>query len=93
MVNYERHFLKLKNALGDRKNLTFVTILGGDHNPNYTQKALMAKRDFQAKLKDKLKNKELNTKEECKSFVDSLDWYQITEQNDEVWAQIFEFLD
>ena len=93
MVNYQRHFLKLKDSLGERKNLTFVTVEGGDHNPNYTKKALLAKQDFQAKLRDKLKSKALNTKEECKSFVDSLDWYQITEQNDEVWAQIFEFLD
>lgn len=93
MVNYQRHFLKLKDALGDRKNLTFVTVEGGDHNPNYTKAALLAKQDFQAKLRDKLKSKALNTKEECKEFVDSLDWYQITEQNDEVWTQIFEFLD
>ncbi len=93
MVNYSNNFLKLKDALGSKKNIEFVSVEGGDHNPNYTPKALEAKRAFQARLKKALRKKQLKNKEACKSFIDSLDWYQITEQNDEIWDKIFEFLD
>ena len=93
MVKYKKHFVKLKNALGDKENISFLTVPDCDHNPTYTKAAVKAKHDFQAKLKHALKKNKLSTAEECESFVRSLDWYKITEQNEDVWARIYEFLE
>ncbi len=93
MVNYKKHFLKLQKALEDKENIEFVTIEGGRHNPNYTIKALTEKEKFQTEMRALLKAGKLSTSEEHKSFKDKFDWYQITEQNTEVWDKIFKFLD
>ena len=63
-----------------------------DHNPTYTKEAVKAKHDFQAKLKRAQRKNKLSTTEECEAFVNSLDWYKITEQNEDVWKRIYEFL-
>lgn len=92
MVKYKKHFVKLKNALGDKENISFLTVPDADHNPTYTKEAVKAKHDFQAKLKRAQRKNKLSTTEECEAFVNSLDWYKITEQNKDVWARIYEFL-
>lgn len=93
MVKYKKHFLKMKNALANKKSISFLTVPNTDHNPTYTEAAVRAKRDFQAKLKRAHKKNKLSTTEDCEAFVKSLDWYQITEQNEAVWAKIYEFLE
>lgn len=93
MVNYERNFIKLKNKFESDKRFTFITVDGVYHNPNYTQNAVLAKRDFQEKLNALLKKNKLSTIEQCQNFVSSLDWDQITEQSTWVWDKIYEFLD
>ena len=93
MVSYKKHFLKMKDALKDKSGITFLTVPNAYHNPTYTEKAIKAKRDYQAKLKRALKKNKLSTHEECQAFVDSLDWYEITEQNPEVWEKIYSFLE
>ena len=92
MVSYKKHFIKMKNALADNKNISFLTVPDAYHNPTYTKAAVKAKQDFQARLKRAQKKNKLTTTEECEAFVTSLDWYKITEQNDEVWSKIYEFL-
>jgi hypothetical protein len=93
MVSYKKHFIKMKNALGDKAGITFLTVPNAYHNPTYTEKAINAKRDFQAKLKRALKKNKLSTAQACESFVNGFDWYKITEQNEAVWAKIYEFLE
>ena len=41
---------------------------------------------------EKNKNKELTTPEAKKAFVSSFDWNKITEQDEEVWAEIYNAL-
>ncbi len=93
MVSYKKHFLKMKNAFSGNENISFLTVPNVYHNPTYTEAAIKAKRDFQAKLKRALKKNKLSTTEECERFVNSLDWHQITEQSSEVWAKIYDFLE
>ena len=92
MVSYKKHFLKMKNAFSGKESISFLTVPDAYHNPTYTKEAVKAKHEFQAKLKKALKKNKLSTTEECEQFVNSLDWYKITEQNQEVWARIYEFL-
>lgn len=93
MVNFKKNFLKLKKALKNSENATFISVDGADHNPNYTKEAIIAKQEFYEKMQQALENGKLNTKEECENFKKSFDWYKITEQNQEVWDKIFKFLD
>ena len=44
------------------------------------------------KLKKASKKKQLENKEDAEAFRDQFDWYQITDQNTEVWDKIFAFL-
>lgn len=92
MVSYKKHFIKMKNAFSGKENISFLTVPNTYHNPTYTPEAVKAKRNFQAKLKKALKKNKLSTTEECERFVNSLDWYKITEQNEETWGRIYEFL-
>ena len=93
MVNYKKNFLRLKKALKDSENVTFISVDGADHNPNYTKEAITAKQEFYSKMQQALDSGTLNTMEECEAFKKSFDWYKITEQTQEVWSRIFEFLD
>ena len=93
MVSYKKHFLKMKKALKDKSGIEFVTVEGGKHNPNYTPKALEEKYKFQSEMQRLLKEGRLTTDEEHKAFKERFDWYQITEQNMEIWDKIYKFLD
>lgn len=92
-VSYKMHFEALKNALSHKKNITFTTLSGKDHNPNYTVEAL-AKKDEMSKERTRLiKKSRLNTDEEKKRFLDRWDWHAITEQDPALWDVILAFLD
>lgn len=93
MVSYKKHFLKMKESLSDNERITFLTVENTYHNPTYTESAVKLKQDFQKKLKRAQRKNKLSTAQACESFVNSFDWYKITEQNEEVWAKIYEFLE
>lgn len=93
MVSYKKHFLKMKDALLGNERISFLTVDGVYHNPTYTKAAVELKRDFQKRLKRAQRKNKLSTTKECKDFVNSFDWYKITEQNEAVWREIYEFLE
>ena len=93
MVKFKRHFLKLKKELSDKKNIEFLVVDGADHNPTYTLEAICEKNIFHKKLKRASRSGQFNTEKGCLEFKNSLDWWKITEQNQEVWGKIFKFLD
>lgn len=82
----------LKEGLADRENTRFLLVSGKRHNPNYTEKAVELIKEFTDAKRKLLKNKKL-TAEEKQRFVASFDWDAMTEQDEKVWAVIFEYLD
>jgi pimeloyl-ACP methyl ester carboxylesterase len=92
VVSYKKHFLPLKKALEGRENTVFVTLEGKGHNPNYTESAVKLKDAFFAVHDEKIKSGELDSAEAKAEFVKGFDWDAMTEQDETVFSQIFEFL-
>lgn len=91
-VSAKRHFCKLRKSLSDKPNVEFITMTDRGHNPNYTAEAVKYKADFFKAHKKRIK-KNLHKDESHKAFLSSYDWHKITEQDAELWNQIYEFLD
>jgi len=92
-VSAKLHFEKLRAALTDRENTTFIELNGRNHNPNYSDNAVALLTDFQKKLRKFRKKRKNATQEEKQAFVNQFDWQAITEQDEELWNKIFEFLE
>ena len=84
------HFDALQKGLGNKDNVKLMLVSGKGHNPNYTKEAVKALADYTAAVNSK--RKELTTPEAKKAFVSSFDWNKITEQDEEVWAEIYNAL-
>ncbi len=91
-VSYAEHFLVLQNALREQPNITFLSMKGRLHNPNYTADAAAYAATFFAELSKKSKKKQLSTDAQKKEFVNSFDWHRMTAQDDAVWEQILNTL-
>ena len=91
-VSYKRNFIPLCEGLKSTGNIEFYTVVGGGHSPHYTKEAFAYKEAFFKKLKRYRRKGRLKTDERRRAFVESFDWYKMTEQNDEVWNRIFSFL-
>ena len=90
-VNCKKHFDIMMNELSDKENITFMKVTGKNHNPNYTEEAV---RYFEAFISKRMKSsKKLKTDKQKSNFVNSFDWYKMTEQDETVWAEIFKTLD
>lgn len=93
LVSKKQHYDKLKAGLSGKNNVRMLLVENKGHNPNYTDDALRYKDDFFKILTKKVKNKELDTPEQKKSFVASFDWNRMTAQDESVWSEIFKTLD
>lgn len=98
IVSAHYHFLKLKKAIeglpeGEKPPVSFVSMVGKFHNPNYTEDAVRYKNKFIKELTKKKKKKRLETKEQREAFKNSYDWKRMTRQDERVWSVIFEHLD
>lgn len=91
MVNKETNFDYLKSNLSDRENTFFHLEKNKDHNPNYTADAVRYLGEYLAALNKN--SKQLKTAQQKKAFVAGFDWHRMTEQDEKVWAMIFEMLD
>lgn len=92
-VSFEKHFSYMRDALSGRRNIRFVEMEGKRHNPSYTIDAVKYKDAFFADYKKRMKKGKLQTAEEKAAFVASYDFDRMTEQDETVWALIFETLD
>ncbi|MBQ7344298.1 MAG: alpha/beta fold hydrolase [Clostridia bacterium] len=90
---FDEQFERLKEALGDERNVEFLALDGKGHHPHYSLEAVRSRSEYNAALKERRKKKELQSKEELDAFVKSYDWYKMTEQDKDVWNRIFEFLE
>ncbi len=89
-VFYRLHFRPLREALGERENITLVTVDERGHNPNYTPDAVAYKQTLYAAMKDLPKTM---TEDECEAFRTSFDWDRMTAQDETVWDRVFAHLD
>lgn len=87
------HFDALNAALSGKSNVRLMLVKNKGHNPNYTEDAVKYLESYIALLTKKMKEKELATKKQKVDFVASFDWKRMTEQDKNVWSEIFKTLD
>ena len=92
MVSRKFQFDVLYQALAGKKNVRFLLLNNKQHNPNYTENAVKLLGDFTAKLA-KFRKKKNVTAEEKATFRNSFDWRAMTEQDMDVWEQVFKTLE
>ncbi len=87
------HFDTLKNNLSHKENIKFLLVPNKGHNPNYTEDAVKYLAEYTSSVNKMTKKKLLQTEEGKKAFVSSFDWKRMTEQDENVWKEIFRTLD
>ena len=92
MVHKAVHYDALHKALAGKKNVKFLLVEGKGHNPNYTADAVQCLAAYTETLTKKLKKLELGTVEERKAFLQTFDWWRMTEQDEAVWNVILDTL-
>lgn len=92
-VKKEVHFDALQKGLSDKENVKLLLVSEKGHNPNYTQNAVKLLGEYTSSLMQKNKKKELQSDEQKKAFLQSFDWDKMTEQDEDVWAEILKALD
>lgn len=93
VVRKEHHFEVLQRALGGKENIRFLLTEGKGHNPSYTCDAVCCKDAFFAEFQRRVKKKQLETPAQQKAFMDTFDWYRMTEQDEVVWEAIVQHLE
>ena len=92
IVVAEDHHYPLMEALKDKENIRFITVEGRGHNPNMTPKAVKALNAFFAEKKQLEKKRKLRTPEEKQALIEKHDFWKMTEQDMNLWNEIFAFI-
>lgn len=87
-----KHYDILHTNLEEKDNVSFLLLPNKGHNPNYTEDAVKYLNKF-GKARAKLIRNKGMTAEKKAAFVASYDWEKMTEQDEIVWAAVFEHLD
>ncbi len=90
LVHKNIHYNALATALSGKENVEMLLVSGKGHNPNYTDTAVTAIGILAQRTKSEAKK--LKTPAEKEEFKNSFDWDTMTEQDDEVWEKITDFL-
>ena len=93
MVDYGLNSKRLEDKLKGSSQIGFITVQGKKHNPNYSSDAVKLLENFSAAFAEASHKGRLNDVDSQKQFKDSFDWRAMTEQDEELWARIFDFLD
>ena len=93
VVNYKHHYNYLYENFKNSSNIKFLLVNNKNHNPNYTEEAVKYKDEFFKIYTKALKQNKLNTLEQKQQFKNSFDWNKMTNQDVNVWNQIFEVFD
>lgn len=88
LVNKECHYDALYNSLKDKGNVQFILEEGKGHNPNYTRDAVK----YLAEYTDAASKAADLSPEDKEAFRNSFDWNRMTEQDDEIWSKIRDFI-
>lgn len=92
MCRKDPHYDTLYAGLSDCEHVRFLLVSGKGHNPNYTKDAVGYLAEYSAAVNKLTKKKKLATEQQRKAFVASYDWKRMTEQDMEVWEEIFKTL-
>ena len=84
------HYDSLLAALSDKENIRFLLLSGKDHNPTYTDRAVVYKNAFFKAYQKGLKRR--TTPQQVKTFMEGFDWWRMTEQDEHVWNVILSHL-
>ena len=87
-VHKSVHYDPLQETLKGKANVEFLLLTGKDHNPTYTVDAVTYKNAFWGELSKAIKEKQLETPEQQKLFMEKYDWWRMTTQDEEVWGKI-----
>ena len=93
VVKKTHHFEVLYEALAERENIRFLLTEKKGHNPSYTCEAVRYKDDFFRQFQKLQKKKKLETPAQQKAFMDTFDWWRMTQQDEAVWEQILQTLE
>ena len=88
LVSREHHYDVLYNALKDKENIEFILEKEKGHNPNYTREAVKYLAEYSSAA---YTASELSPSEK-EEFRNSYDWHRMTEQDEEIWSNIRDFL-
>ena len=92
-VKKDVHFEALRKGLEGKVNIKLILASEKGHNPNYTKEAIKLLAEYTSELGRKNKSKELQTDAQKKAFVESFDWDKITEQDEDIWAEIYKAME
>ena len=81
------------DSLVGHEKIELILLHGKKHNPNYSDAAVAELTRMSNAMTEGLKKKNFNTPEDAEKFRTSWDWHKITEQDENVWNTIFEFLE
>lgn len=93
VVKKAHHFDVLQRELGGKENIRFFVTEGKGHNPTYTCDAARRKEAFFDSFQKHVRKKKLETAAQQKAFMDSFDWWRMTEQDEAVWNVILQTLE
>ena len=92
-VKTSYHFDTLKSSPPEGANIEFHLVHGKLHNPNYSASAVAELDKMSKAMSDGMKKKAFETTEAVDAFRTSWDWEKITEQDEELWNKIFDFIE
>ena len=93
VLNVKYHFNKIKKALESNNNIEFLLVDKKLHNPNYTTDAVALLSEFARERRKVAKKYKTLTEEEHNLFINSFDWWAITEQDLDIWERVFDILE
>ena len=92
VINFKHHTAKLMKKVNN-PHVKFVIYEDKMHSPLYTREGVRCYNDTFNKFNQLVKDKKLNTLEEKKEYFKNVDFYFVTNQDEEVWQKIYQFLD
>ncbi len=84
--------LALVRARVDNPNVRYLEVDGKKHNPNYTADAVAYLNETFGEYGRLIRDKVLKTPEEKRAFLAGRDFRRMTEQDEDVWREIFAVL-
>lgn len=81
------------DSLVGNEKIELMLVHGKKHNPNYTADAVAVLTKMTDAMTEGMKKNTFKTPEDAKKFRTSWDWHKITEQDEELWSKIFDFID
>lgn len=81
------------DSLVGNEKIELMLVHGKKHNPNYSAEAVAELTRMTDAMTEGIKKNSFKTPEDAEKFRTSWDWHKITEQDEELWGKIFDFID